>query len=254
MTFLNPVIANLMRVQRKRTALESTEPLLLWCIILAPLIALVIGVGIDYTSSFDVRQFTILSQYCHEGCTLTYTVNNRFGVIPINYLQIASYLTHSEPSSDGPNNESPLNELFRPPSPSEAAVPCPAGILTSVTSTSETGSNQTSPSYKICSDIRSFGTGSLGSLNGFALDTPSQIIDGRLQAISAKVHVPPFQSNHNHEKLIVQFALVSPLYIIVRVIFQAVFIAISIGVFIAYRRAVLISNRMDSAAFLPEQV
>ena len=212
-----------------------------------PAFALIAGIAVDYNTAFDVQTFTIFSEYCHHGCNLTYSLNNRFGVIPLNYLQVATSLDAPTASRAGQTLQ--WNSAFN-----TEHAPCAQGVLLGVSAVSVSGSSPSASDISFCTTSWNFRSTSFGSLSGVALDTPSEKLDGRLQHVEAIVQVPPFISKHSNKQLTVQFVMVSPLYVGIRMILQTAFLALSIVAYIAFCRAVAVSRQSDPIGAVPEQV
>lgn len=237
-----------MRLQRQKTALENTTPQVLWGLICLPVVLLVMGVIFDYTSMFDVREYILPSEHCKYGCELSYTLYNRFGVIPINYIQVATSIT--ERGSDRHTTEGQsiwgFDDVFR----TNDQTTCPDGLLSDVTA-SVLQSDRPTTSW--CADFSYYSAHAIGTLAGLALDTPSPELDARVQSINAVIHVPPFHSKE-HTQLVTQFVVVSPLYADVRTVLQIVLICLTVILLVAFCRAVEKAKETSHYFYIPEQV
>lgn len=236
-----------MRLQQRKTALESTQPLVLWCILALPALALVIGVTVDYTSAFDVQQFHIPSRNCLNGCNLSYTIDNRFGIIPLNYLQIAAIIDVLPSKSSDSSVPLQWNGVV----PDGQQLSCPQGWQVEIFKTSKRSDDFDGKSF--CINFWNFRSNYFGSLTGVSLDGPSAHMDGHLQAIDAIIRVPPI-GLHYESDITVQFVLVSPVFSDIRTIVQIIFIVLTIIVCIAFYRAVYIAKQSDPTKNVPEQV
>jgi hypothetical protein len=293
-----------MRLQQQRVALEGAGPQAAWLLLLAPAALLVCGAALDYSSAFDVRQFSFPPQHCGAGagamtgmgagaggggCNLSYTVNNTFGIIPLNYIQVATSFTAAAPppppprererekhghapASGGANGSSAdsgkiadltVLDVFgsQEAGAGAGAVPCGGtGLVTdfhvfppSQGSTAPgSGSGSGSAPYSFCAGVRGFRPGAVGTLEGLALDSPSAALDGLVQAVQTTVRFPAFSPAFAARRGLatVQFVLISPLYVAARTVLQLLCVALTSVVTVAYFRAV----RVSESCRVPEQV
>lgn len=240
-----------MRTLHKRTALELLRPQLLWLLIALPSIAALAGAIIDFTSAFDIRQYNFSSDRCNNGCELSYTVFNPYGNIPIDFLQVATLFQSTQRISPDAISDTPptlnWNNLF-----GFNASNCPGGYVMGIQlapyDVEDFPKNSTNSSS--CVRVLQFGHNEYGSLTGVVLDSPSAVLDARMQSITVTLHFPPLSAG----SAMVQFILVSPVYVALRSIFQIALLVVTILFLIVYCRSLRVSWKTAVTSHVPERV
>ena len=221
----------IIRRQSLYTILEQTRPLYVWLIVCLPAAIVFPCLLLDYTSAFRVVNYQFPASDCYTGCSITYSLDNRFGIIPINFVQVAFMGTASnkfmgtEGRSIMGNRDPELDH-----NQSNDTI-CPDNhFLITTTVSPMVDISATTYIMRTCAPISVIGASNainstIGTLSGINLDVPSGYNDANCNHIQVQIDIPTYNNRSmftpdSIETL--QIVYQSPLYAGIRIFFSSI--------------------------------
>jgi hypothetical protein len=249
------------RRQQKYTLLERSNPVFLWIAILLPAALLFVTLAVDYIGAFSVVYYSFHGSVCLNGCALVYTLQNTYGIVPVDFVQVSSMgIISSSAASDSLLQAAVLYQEYDEylsASPLSNQSLCTRGVQSAVDTSPFADAQNFTRQMAFCSELMIFGAPteanvSAGTIEGINLDVPSRRADARTDLMQIQVDVERAYSSLPDAQVYVEVVHISPLYMAVVTALEGAACIATVFVIVYMKRK--LSDSDSGRQCIPEQV